>query len=136
MWCFISGESLEWDVAAQEEFASCARATLAALVKLSPGHDPLPEHCIVYGLHCANYKLRVIAHFPLNVEGDDSGRWEFAQVVIAEHWISIIKLPHPLKHFDDDSLINRWRIAITLWTIRRQVQHLRSILSINSHSSM
>lgn len=90
----------------------------------------------MYGIHCANYKLRVIAHFPLNVEGDDSGQWEFAQVVAAEHWISIMKLPQRLSHHDDDTFINRWRLAIALWTIRRQVQHLKSILDITFHASV
>lgn len=130
-----AGASFEWDNVAQECFALHARATLIQLVRISPQRKPLPEHYIVYGIHCASDKLRIIAHFPLKVEGEDEGQWEFAQVMVAEHWISIMELP-PGKsllreHVDDDAIIDRWRISVALFTIRYHIRHLKETFRDN-----
>lgn len=132
------GESREWDITAQNTFAFCAQATLTKLVKVSP-----QEHCIVYGLHCTNNKLRIIAHLPRGMtedeaKDDDPTRLKFAQVMLAEHRISLEDLPDiqdlPICHDDDNALMFRWRISVALSKIHQHVQHLKAILGYTSSS--
>lgn len=111
-----------------------AQPTLMKIVRLSAQRDILPEHCIVYGIHCAGDKMRIIAHFPLQVKGEDEGCWEFAQIMVAEHWIGLMELPHIqellVMHVDDNAIVNRWRVGVALFTIRDHVRRLKETLKV------
>lgn len=109
-----------------------ARPTLIKLVRLSDRRDSLPEYCVVYGVHCSGDRLRIIAHFPLQVKGEDEDRWEFAQVMVAEHWNGLADVSHMQElvamHVDDNAIVNRWRISVALFTIRDRIQCSKEII--------
>ena len=93
-----------------------------------PTRDSHKEDCIVYGLHCSRDKLRIVAHFPMNVEGDAAKNWKFAQVMVAEHWIGLARARPLFPHFDDNALLHRWRLSGALFFIRKHVMGLRELL--------
>lgn len=87
------------------------------------------KHKIVYGLHCDLTKLRIIAHF-MNHPGTDSrSHWNFCQVVVAQHLVTMN--PDGASsycHMEDDTFVDRWHIACALLTIRREVETLKNIM--------
>lgn len=108
----------------QKAMASAAKRILNSLTELEKGTGARIEHKIVYGLHWDHLKLRIVAHF-MNRPGSES--WNFCQVVIAQHLISLNPDWNVLyDHTIDDTFIDRWRITCALFAVRREIEHLKS----------
>lgn len=107
--------------------ATMAHSTLVALTeRLTTKY--LPKHWFVYGLHLSPSWLNIFVHFP---KFDHSSKtWTFCQVHLAEHWLSV---PHSMhteySNSDFDIFQERWRLAIAVMTILKQVQTLERDLS-------
>lgn len=71
-------------------------------------------------------------HFPVYIPSDeaDSGHWEFCQIVVAEHRITLAELPikYDFWHYQGNMVLERWRLIIALVTIRRHMSLLRRIM--------
>ena len=93
----------------------------------------LPESAssrkIVYGLHLDGKKLRILAHFMSNPGRRPESKWNFCQVVLAQHWVTTTWDPmggH--RHTEDNTFLDRWCIVRALFTIRREIEILRKLV--------
>ena len=92
----------------------------------------LPESAssrkIVYGLHLDGKKLRILAHFMSNPGRRLESKWNFCQVVLAQHWVTTTWDPmggH--RHTEDNTFLDRWGIVRALFTIRREIGMMRKL---------
>ncbi len=111
--------------------AAHAQQTLCRLVKKSQESKILPKYGFVYGIHWSSTRVRILIHFPhLNKEAN---RWEFCQVVAAEHHNGYglgDELSDTLRLYEDDMFLFRWRLVIALFTIRAHLEKLARWLAI------
>ncbi|PSS29555.1 hypothetical protein PHLCEN_2v2954 [Hermanssonia centrifuga] len=136
----ICGSS-KYTVASRMEMAAAVRPTLNQMIR---DHDPtiqLPRHCFVYGLHWSQFFLHIFIHFPVHIPGDDadSGRWEFCQVVVSEHAITLKEFPLEFQEFrwhtQNDMVLDRWRLTIALASVQRHMSLLEQIIYPSSDAS-
>lgn len=69
------------------------------------------KYKIVYGLHCDMAKLRIIAHFMNRPGRVPVSHWNFCQVVVAQHFVTIDPDGFSLSHAEDNTFLDRWRIT-------------------------
>ncbi|PSR78404.1 hypothetical protein PHLCEN_2v7418 [Hermanssonia centrifuga] len=112
--------------------AATVRPTLIEMIRDHNPAIPLPRHCFVYGLHWSELFLHIFLHFPVYIPSDeaDPGHWEFCQIVVAEHRITLAELPikYDFWHYQGNMVLERWRLIIALVTIRRHMSLLRRIM--------
>lgn len=119
------GESPEFTTEAQEEIARVAKSMLLKTKENTEGRAQSPPQ-IVYGLHFDNRRLRILAHFKNHAQSGSG--WAYCQAIIAQHLITMdpsIRLPPHATHCEDQTFLDRWRIARSIFTIRQEVNQAK-----------
>ncbi|CAL1711500.1 unnamed protein product [Somion occarium] len=93
----------------------------------------LPEHCVLYGLHWSRTRIQIFAHFPTETAANvDPAKWKFCQALVAQHWVALeekeLAVYRAVPISPDNTFLYRWRLTVTLFTIRARVRGLEQLL--------
>ena len=113
----------------QKAMATSAHEILYDLNDFEKKHQQCIPNKVVYGLHLDDQKLRILAHFVNRPGSEPSSQWDFCQVVVAQHLITMNPDCNQAEYHDeDDNFLERWNVTRALFTIRREVENLKEII--------
>ncbi|PSS22611.1 hypothetical protein PHLCEN_2v3086 [Hermanssonia centrifuga] len=129
--------SSKFTAASRMEMAEAVRPTLLEMTRHHDPAIPLPRHYFVYGLHWSQFFLHIFIHLPVYIAGgeSDSGHWEFCQIVVSEHTITLEEFQDGCRHNQDDMVLDRWRLTIALASVQRHMSLLEQIIYPSSDAS-
>ncbi len=133
----LSGGSSQFTAASRIEMAEAVRPTLLEMTRHHDPAIPLPRHYFVSGLHWSQFFLHIFIHLPVYIAGgeSDSGHWEFCQIVVSEHTITLEEFQDGCRHNQDDMVLDRWRLTIALASVQRHMSLLEQIIYPSSDAS-
>lgn len=105
--------------------AAAVHPTLLRMIQEhADSSNPLPASSFVYGIHWSPTRVKILVHFPSY--DPISNKWEFRQVVMANHWTGIQETINGKGGFlyEDVTFLRRWRLSIAFLAIRSHIDYL------------